>query len=241
MAVVAAAAAAASDKFQHLETGSSHSARSAGRKSSAPKKLRLSSTGGGGDTEVEEIGSGAAPRPWPLITALSATLQEGTGVLGRNGTVSPCDEDEGRISSEGEGDSEDVVAVSGVVPKEEMEEEGAARSDDSDSIIMDADQPVDFSATASSGGRKHANSLGMERAAAAPRYSILGSYLKSPAPAATGRSFSMEEEDEEQRRHCHHQQLPQLLRHPSSHHHHTTAAFQAVLRIRIRDPGLGAF
>lgn len=126
------------DKFQSVETLSSHSATSGksgsrkgeGRKSSVPKKLRLS-----GDRESEM----SSPRPWPHI------------------------ENDLRISSLDQisGSSENRSPIDNL-PVSDTEE-------------IDTDQPVDFS----TGGKIDI----------APRYSILGSYLK------TGRSSTTPPED----------------------------------------------
>ena len=150
-------AESSADKFQHVETLSSHSAHSGksgsrkcdGRKSSAPKKLRLSEDQ---DSEVSSPRGGG----WPAALLAEAEMERRRVEAEARPLASPL-----QTSSGGSHRSPlDNLPVS-------------------DGEELDADQPVDFS-TGGGGGKLISS---------APRYSILGSYLK------TGRSSTTPPED----------------------------------------------
>ncbi len=167
------------DKYHHVETSSSISGKSGsrkpeGRKSSVPKKLRLS---GGLMMDHDEISSthhlnSSLSSPLPLTSTVGLSswsfLQQAAAIS----TTSAHNKSAAETSMEHLSTS---PLLGGAVTVLSGSSIGDNRSPDthtltSDTEEIDTDQPVDFSTTNNS-------KINM-----APRYSILGSYLKNGLP-----------------------------------------------------------
>ena len=166
------------DKYHHVETSSSISGKSGsrkpeGRKSSVPKKLRLS---GGLMMDHDEISSthhlNSSGSPLPLTSTVGLSswsfLQQAAAIS----TTSAHNKSAAETSMEHLSTS---PLLGGAVTVLSGSSIGDNRSPDTHTLTSDTeeiytDQPVDFSTTNNS-------KINM-----APRYSILGSYLKSGIP-----------------------------------------------------------